>query len=393
MQRMFKAVVLAARDCRDKEARVVRSALFAVLVALVPALAIAQITPAAGYTPPDDTPSIRVGVTIYADYTYADAPEVRDADGNTIHPNAFNVTRAYINVTGNLSHIVAFRVTPDIVRQSGLITLVPPDTITNDSLMYRIKYAYFQFNLDDWMTKGSWARFGIQQTPFLDYSENIYRYRFQGTTFTEREGFYNSADGGASFHYNFPSNYGDVHVGVFNGEGYAKTDPNDQKAIEIRGTVRPFATQAPILRGLRVTAFYFGDNYIRDSERTRAVAQVTFEQKYINAGWDYIDAHDQPAIAARDVEAKGWSFWATPKKPYANGSSVEALLRYDHLDPDAATNEARPRTIIGLAYWFPHQGNTVACTMMLDYEGQTFSNFPIAQPTQKRIAIHGQIIF
>jgi hypothetical protein len=30
---------------------------------------------------------------------------------------------------------------------------------------------------------------------------------------------------------------------------------------------------------------------------------------------------------------------------------------------------------------------------MLDYEGQTFSNFPIAQPTQKRIAIHGQIIF
>src|SRR5262249_47066214 len=70
----------------------------------------------------------------------------------------FNVTRAYINVTGNLSHIVAFRVTPDIVRQSGLITLVPPDIITNDSLIFRIKYAYFQFNLDDWMTRGSWAR-------------------------------------------------------------------------------------------------------------------------------------------------------------------------------------------------------------------------------------------
>ena len=80
------------------------------------------------------------------------------------------------------------------------------------------------------MTKGSWARLGIQQTPLLDYEEGIYRYRFQGTTFTEREGFYNSADAGASFHYNFPSNYGDVHVGVYNGEGYAKTDPNDQKA-------------------------------------------------------------------------------------------------------------------------------------------------------------------
>ena len=34
----------------------------------------AQVTPAAGYTPPDDTPSIRVGVTLYADYTYTGQP-------------------------------------------------------------------------------------------------------------------------------------------------------------------------------------------------------------------------------------------------------------------------------------------------------------------------------
>jgi hypothetical protein len=371
---------------------VVRSALLAALGTLIPVVAIAQITPAASYTPPDDTPSIRVGATIYADYTYSVAPEITDADGNTIHPNAFNVTRSYINVTGNLSHIIAFRITPDIIRETGLLNLVGPSTISNDSLVFRIKYAFIQFNLDDWMTKGSWARFGIQQTPFIDYSENIYRYRFQGTMFTEREGFYNSADAGASFYYNFPSNYGEVHAGVFNGEGYAKTDPNDQKAVEIRGTVRPFARNWPVLRGLRVTGFYFGDNYIKDSERTRAVAQVTFQYPYINAAWEYVNAHDQPVFAARDVQAKGWSVWATPRKPYPNGSSVEALLRYDRLNPDTATGEARPRTIVGLAYWFPHQGN-VACTMMLDYEGQTFSNFPAPLPTQKRIAVHGQIVF
>ena len=108
----------------------------------------------------------------------------------------------------------------------------------------------------------------------------------------------------ASFHYNLPSNYGDVHVGVFNGEGYAKTDPNDQKAVEIRGSLRPFATLAPALRGFRVTGFYFGDNYIKDAERERAVFQMTFEHNYLNAGYDYINAHDQTAIAARDVEGK-----------------------------------------------------------------------------------------
>ena len=75
-----------------------------------------------------------------------------------------------------------------------------------------------------------------------------------------------------------------------------------------------------------------------------------------------------------------------------NGSSVEALLRYDHLNPDAVTTESRPRTIIGVAYWFAHQGN-VSTALMLDYDGQTFNNFPTAQPAQKKFAVHGLINF
>jgi hypothetical protein len=365
--------------------------LFLIAMSVAP-FASAQITPAAGYTPPDDTPSIKVGATIYADFTFQQNPTTTDADGNTINPSSFNVTRSYINITGNLSHIVAFRITPDIVRESGLVTLGPGSSISNDSLVFRVKYAFAQFNLDDWMTRGSWARFGIQQTPLLDYEEGIYRYRFQGTTFTEREGFYNSADAGASFHYNLPSNYGDVHVGIYNGEGYAKTDPNDQKAIEIRGTARPFARGLPILRGIRVTGFYFGDHYIKDAERTRAVGQVTFESTYLNAGFDGISAHDQSSIRTADVEASGWSWWATPKKPLSNGASVEALLRYDHLQPNAVASATRTRTIVGGAYWFPHQGG-VSAALLLDYDGQTFHEFTPAQPAQKRVAVHGLINF
>src|SRR5262249_28089835 len=156
------------------------------------------------------------------------------------------------------------------------------------------------------------------------------------------------------FHYNFPSNYGDVHVGVYNGEGYAKTDPNDQKAIEVRGTVRPFATNMPILRGLRLTGFYFGDNYIKDAERTRVVGQVTYESPYINAGFDAIDGKDQTSITRPDIEGKGWSFWLTPKSP----TGWEALIRYDHMRPDERfTDQTRTRTILGVAYWFKNTGS------------------------------------
>ena len=145
-----------------------------------------------------------------------------------------------------------------------------------------------------------------------------------------------------------------------------------------------------------MTGFYFGDNYIKNAERERGVFQVTYEQPHINAGYDYIDAHDQTSITARDVHAKGWSFWLTPILPLSGGASIEALIRYDHLSPDVDSTvnhaQVRPRTIVGLSYWFRHQGN-VSTALMLDYDGQTFDNYAVAQPSQKKIALHALVNF
>lgn len=344
----------------------------------------AQVTPAAAITPPDDTPSIRVGVTFYGDYTYTQNPQTTDADGNVINASAFNVTRSYINITGNISHLVSYRFTPDIARETN------PASSLVGSLEFRVKYAFMQVNLDDWMTRGSWARFGIQQSPWLDFAEGIYRYRWQGTMFAEREGYFASADAGASFHYNLPSNYGDIHVGVYNGENYNKAEVNDQKAVMIRGTVRPFATGAPVLRGFRASVFYDGDNYIKDAERTRFIAGASFEHTYINAGVEYLNTNDMISVkpGTPDVNGKGFSIWATPKSP----SGWEALLRFDRLKPNTSSEATRSRTIVGLAYWFPHEGN-VSSALMLDYDGQTFDNLTPAQPSQRRVAVHALVNF
>ena len=99
------------------------------------------------------------------------------------------------------------------------------------------------------MPKGSWVRLGIQQTPWVDFEESVYRYRFQGPIFADREGYLSSSDAGVSFRTAFPRNYGDVHVGIYNGETYSKPEANDQKAIQIRGTFRPLPAP-PTLRGL-----------------------------------------------------------------------------------------------------------------------------------------------
>src|SRR5688572_16154310 len=92
-----------SRQLRTFQA-VVPAIMLVVLTLSAPAHA--QVTPAAGYTPPDDTPSIKVGATIFADYTYQAAPDVTDADGSRVNFNAFNVGRTYINVTGSISHLL-----------------------------------------------------------------------------------------------------------------------------------------------------------------------------------------------------------------------------------------------------------------------------------------------
>jgi hypothetical protein len=341
----------------------------------------AQVTPAAGYTPPDDTPSIRVGVTIYADYTVQSEPKVKDADGNSVTSNSFNVGRSYINVTGNINHYIAFRVTPDITRETD------PGSSIDGSYTFRLKYAFAQFNLDDWMTHGSWVRFGLQQTPYIDYSEGIYRYRFQGTTFSEREGFLTSSDNGASFHYNFPQNYGDFHAGFYNGEGYSKPEANDTKAFQVRGSVRPLHVH-PILKGWRFTGFYDADAYVKDGEKHRGIFATTFEHTYVNASFEYLATTDQTSVTKTDVDGKGWSFWVNPKSP----KGYELLARFDHFEPDDNANQKRDRQIVGVAYWFPHQGN-VSTALLLDYDNATFKNFATPQPTQRKIAVHGLVNF
>jgi hypothetical protein len=69
------------------------------------------------------------------------------------------------------------------------------------------------------------------------------------------------------------------------------------------------------------------------------------------------------------------------------------LLRYDHMVPDyRSIDQSRARTIVGVAYWFRETGS-VTTSLMLDYDGQTFSNFTTFQPAQKKIAIHALVNF
>jgi hypothetical protein len=342
----------------------------------------AQGTPAAGPTPPDDTPSVRVGGTLFLDYTTTLDPKVTDTDGNRVSQSAFNVARAYVNVTGQANHIFAFRITPDIVRESG------PGTSLTGSLDVRLKYGYLQVNMDDWLPRGTYARVGMIPTPWVDFEDSVYRYRFQGTTFTDREGLQPSSDVGASFRTALPNNYGEVVAGLYNGEGYTRADPNNQKALRIRGTVRPLPGPGP-WRGLRLSAYVDRDRYVQDAERNRFVTAATYEHQRVNAAAVYVRSTDQTSIRVDEIDGDGFSLWATPKLP----RGFEVLLRYDRLNPNHADDSRKARVIGGLAWWPTMPATTVTTAFLLDVEQVEYTDFSPARPTEKRIAVRTLVSF
>ena len=270
-----------------------------------------------------DQPSVKVGATIFADYTLSN------------ETSAFNLTRAYINIFGTLNEFLSARVTPDIARETG------EGSSLNGSLQFRLKYAYAQVNFSN----GSWIRGGLVLL-WVEYEEQLYHYRFQGPVFVDREGYVGTADYGVAGRYVLPNDLGDVAAGVFNGEGFSHAETNDQKAAMLRVSLQP-------LRHLRVSGFVDKNNYSAGQPRDREVAQLAYEHLRVTAAIDWLSAND------RDVKSHGYSAWVTPRI----SKKWEVLLRRDVLR--AGGGERKTRDIEGIAYWVPLPSG-VAAAVMLD---------------------------
>ena len=230
----------------------------------------------------------------------------------------------------------------------------------------------------------------MQQTPWVDFEETVYRYRFQGTIFAEREGYLSSSDVGASFHYNLPGNYGDVQAASTT----ARTTPGPRSTTRRRSWCAARSGRCACtrcFRGLRLTGFYDDDSYVKNGERRRGIVAVTFEHRLRQRGVQLPgDRPTRPRVSLAKVEGRGWSVWATPKTPTTSagkgccGSTTSSRTR--------RSTRRRNRTIVGVAYWFPHQG-TVSTALLFDFENVDNNDFAPARPDERRFAVHALVNF
>ena len=288
-------------------------------------------------TPPPSYPTVKVGMLSYLQY---DA-ELKNRDAF----NAFDITRGYININGQLSSNIKFRFTPDVRRVT--------DGSLAGSLVVRVKYGFVEF--DNLLVKKSWLRFGDSQTPWIDFEEHINRYRVQGTVFAEREGLLpSSGDFGLGYLTPVAGDYGEAHVGVYNGEGAGAAEANKFKSVQGRFTVRPFP-HGGVSKGLRFSGFYNGGWYAAGRPRRVGIIAGHFEhQKLIVLAQQVLATERPTATTLRDIDRSGTSIFTEVRQGLTGWAG---WVRFERFDPDTSVaNNSHKRTIAAIAYWMKLAG-------------------------------------
>lgn len=303
----------------------------------------------------------------------------------------FVLKRGYLNVEAKVLPYLTVRWTPDITQDSS------------GDIKPRMKYLYGRFTGHQMgFITDPMLEFGLVHMPWLDFEEAVNGYRMQDTMFTERNGFFNSADFGVTIgglfggkmsqEYQktvsgaYPGRYGSFMIGIYNGTGYHAAEHNTNKVLEGRITVRP----APdVIPGLQFS--YFGihgkGNTAAAPDWNLNLGWVSYESQYFVFTGQYLKGTGNQAGTAVDSMGKsldrdGWSVFVDGKI-----TPVWSIIaRYDHFDPNTKTdNDAQKRSIGGIAYHLG-KGNV----LLLDYEQLKFDN---GSPTDKRGQLTLQVKF
>jgi hypothetical protein len=241
-------------------------------------LATAALAAAAGAAPL--AAQVSVGGVVYAQYQYQLASDTLKADSNIQHINNFDITRAYINVTGRFAGGIATRVTADIFTNSNI----------PGSRAYRIKYAYVT-----WTPEGSPLTYKIGEihTPLLDWEEALWDYRMQGGMPMERGGYVTSSDFGVGVDGKWNSDQFNFQVGLYNGENYSGALGDGNKDLMARASYRLLETDdGSRVGGLRLTAYGQVGTPSSGGQRNRFLGMISYRSMDVTLAAEYASTTD-----------------------------------------------------------------------------------------------------
>ncbi len=293
------------------------------LVSLLANLALAEDKP---------KPEVELGATIYTHYGY-------DLTDGSDGYNEFAVDRAYLYGKAKISKRLSARLTLDVGRFDALVDSTGTEYTLDTKYRAFLKHAYLEWK--DW-APGMSVRAGMIDTPYVPYQEKFLGTRWIGKVFTDSQKVLGSADLGVNLAGEHAGGVVSWGAAVMNGEGYDKLEVNAGKSVQARLSVDPLAKKDK--SKLPITAFvnYNGQGPDADAILTY-VGALGYKMPYLTLWGEYVGR------SQGDISGSGYSATLMPGMPKYG----YLLVRYDHFDPDGATDkDANDAISAGLAHDF-----------------------------------------
>jgi len=238
---------------------------------------VAQASPAPTSTVSNLLKGIELKATFYFDYTYATGDSFTGdvankginnptANNNRGLATGFHFTRTYLTLIKRFDEGHHFRLTLDQMvnnvggnscqngagSSAGNCHEAAPFGLSGFAGTGRntvfVKYAYYNHVV----LPGLEVRVGQHQTPWIEYEEHRWTYRFRGPVMVDEQNFQTSSDLGVSFLGKVLNNIVDYHVSLQSGEGYQNTQDGRGLAALGRVSIEPFP-------GVIVSGFYHNE--------------------------------------------------------------------------------------------------------------------------------------
>jgi hypothetical protein len=216
---------------------------------------------------------VEIGVVVYLNATYATGTSftgdaTKGVSNSTANNNkglasGFRFSRTYLNVRKYFENGDHFRLTLDQMVNDiggkscnqtantgagGQCTEAAPFGLSgfggNGRNSTFVKYAYYEHVF----MPGVQLRFGMHQTPWIEYEENRWTYRYLFPIMVDQQGFQTSSDLGVSLLGKVLNNMLEYHISFQEGEGYQNTPDGRGYAVLGRVSVEP-------IKGVIISAF------------------------------------------------------------------------------------------------------------------------------------------
>lgn len=294
--------------------------------------------------------------------------------------NRFDIARAYLTLSGAMSERVSGRITTDAIREDG------------EELEVRLKYAFAAYRVP---RSAFTVRFGLTQTPVVEFEEALWEHRMQGSVPADRLRFLSSSDLGLALDGAWGA--GDRvqwTAGLYNGEGWSVGEGDSGKDLMTRVTVRLARSRdGGPLGGLRITGYGQVGSPVGGGVRRRGLGMLSWRGPHLTlvgqalATRDRSDGGTTTPGPVRDGTLLNTFAVVKPR-----GTGIVLVGRLERFDPDTRTGgDTQTRWTGGIGYRLSPELRVLGSMEHLRYAGGAPT--PALDAARTRLLVHAALTF